>query len=78
MQFLLSHQNADGSWGSAHQTKGLDVYALVPGAHEAFRTATTSLCIKALLETGGKGADVAESLDRSETWLLENLPKLRR
>ena len=76
--FLVRRQNRDGSWGSAHQTKGLDVYAPVPGAHQAFRAGVTSLCIAALIETGLEKGEVAAALDRGETWLLENLPKLRR
>ena len=30
--FLLRVQNRNGSWGSAHRTKGLNIYAPVPGA----------------------------------------------
>ena len=56
--FLLRDQNKDGSWGSAERTKGLNIYAPVPGAHHAFQTAVTSLVIAALIETGGDGADV--------------------
>jgi hypothetical protein len=37
IEFLLSHQNHDGSWGSANITRPQDVYAPVPGAHQAFR-----------------------------------------
>ncbi|TWU49356.1 hypothetical protein [Rubripirellula reticaptiva] len=81
--FLLADQNANGSWGSATRTKGLNIFAPVPGAHHAFRTATTSLCISALieLESGGLCQDVAavaESIDKSEAWLTEHLPNLRR
>ncbi|MEO2019462.1 MAG: hypothetical protein ABGZ53_34435, partial [Fuerstiella sp.] len=50
VRFLLVDQNPNGSWGSATRTKGLNIYAPVPGAHHAFRAATTSLCIAALLE----------------------------
>ena len=47
IQFLLTDQNPDGSWGSAERTKDLNIFAPVPGAHHAFRTAVTSLCISA-------------------------------
>ncbi len=76
--FLLADQNKDGSWGTPERTKDLNIYAPVPGAHHAFRTAVTALCISALIETGGDRADVAKSLDRAEAWLYEYLPKLRR
>lgn len=76
--YLLKDQNADGSWGSAERTKGLNIYAPVPGAHHAFRSAVTALCVSAICEVGGDDPKVAEALDRAEKWMLEHLPKLRR
>lgn len=78
IQFLLQDQNKDGSWGTPERTKELNIYAPVPGAHHAFRTAVTSLCISALIEVGGTDSKVAPAIERSEAWLMENLPKLRR
>jgi hypothetical protein len=78
VDFLLARQNPDGSWGSAHNTKGLNIYAPVPGAHMAFRTAVTSMCITALLETTPERPEASQAVDRGEKWLFENLPKLRR
>ena len=49
--FLIAHQNADGSWGSARNTKGLNVYAPVPGAHMAFRAGVSALAVMALCQT---------------------------
>ncbi len=71
-------QNPNGSWGSATRTKGLNIYAPVPGAHHAFRAATTSLCIAALIEVAGDDPAAKESIDRAEAWLLEHLKDLRR
>jgi hypothetical protein len=76
--FLLKDQNPDGSWGSAERTKGLNIYAPVPGAHHAFRTAVTSLVVMALDETGGDSEEVGKAVDRGEAWLLAHLPSLRR
>jgi hypothetical protein len=90
--FLLKDQNKDGSWGSAHRTKDLNIYAPVPGAHHAFRTAVTAMCVSALLEVGigtrsetghsaGTGPSVeavSQAIDRGETFLFEELPKVRR
>ena len=76
--FLLTVQNPNGSWGSATQTKGLNVYAPVPGAHHAFRAGTTSLCIAALAENESGNTEVGVALDRAETWLLKHLGSLRR
>lgn len=78
IDFLLVRQNKDGSWGSARNTKELNIYAPAPGAHQAFRTAVTSMGIIALLESAGDRADAAQAVDRAEAWLVENLPKLRR
>jgi hypothetical protein len=75
--FLLKDQNKDGSWGTAERTKGLNIYAPVPGAHHAFRTAVTALVLSALIEIGG-GDDVHKAIDRGEQWLFDNLPILRR
>jgi len=78
VDFLIERQNKDGSWGSARVNRWMDVYAPVPGAHHAFRTATTALCISSLIETGASDPRAARALDRGEAWLLANLPKLRR
>jgi hypothetical protein len=78
IDFLLQRQNRNGSWGSADSTRAMEVYAPVPGAHQAFRAAVTALCIAALIETGGDAPEVTRALDRSEAWLLEELPQVRR
>lgn len=78
VQFLLENQRENGSWGSPTRTKGLNIYAPVPGAHHAFQAATTSLCLSALLEIGGDAPEVVAVIDKAETWLLEHLRDLRR
>ena len=78
--FLLADQNANGSWGSARRTKGLNIYAPVPGAHDAFRAAVTAMGITALIESGRAESDpvVAASLEKAAAWLLDELPGVRR
>ena len=78
VNFLLKSQNKNGSWGSATRTKGLNIYAPIPGSHHAFRTATTALCIAALIEADTGRPEVAKSIDRAEDWLIDQLPRLRR
>jgi hypothetical protein len=78
VQFLLTDQSQDGSWGTPERTKDLNIFAPVPGAHHAFRTAVTSLCISALIEVGSAHPGVPAAIDRGEQWLFENLPILRR
>src|SRR5687768_7563657 len=54
--FLVKTQNPDGSWGTGTETRGTEVYSLVPGSHDAFRVGTTALCVMALREAGEKKA----------------------
>jgi hypothetical protein len=76
--FLLKDQNKDGSWGTAGRTKDLNIYAPVPGAHHAFRTAVTAMCVSALIEVGANEEAVSKAIDRGEVFLFEELPKVRR
>ena len=54
--YLVSAQNADGSWGTGRDTSDFDVMAAVPGSHDAFRVGTTALSVMALREAGEKEA----------------------
>ncbi len=76
--FLLKTQNRNGSWGSVRVNRPGEVYAPVPGAHHAFRAATTALCVSALIELSETSPEVDSAIDRGEQWLLGNLPHLRR
>jgi hypothetical protein len=76
--FLLKRQNKDGSWGSANITRPGEITSPVPGAHQAFKAAVTSMCISALIEVGGDSSEVNHALDRGEAWLFERLPHVRR
>ena len=78
--FLVGNQNSNGSWGSALQTKGLNIYAPVPGAHDAFRVAVTAMAISALCDSGlaNEEGPALTSLKKGEVYLLEALPKVRR
>ena len=76
--FLLARQNPNGSWGSARNTKGINVYAPIPGAHHAFRAAVTGLCVAALVESDRQSVEVQEAVARAEDWFVRELPHLRR
>ena len=80
VDFLIANQNKNGSWGSARNTKGLNIFAPVPGAHHAFRAAVTSLCISALIETKAvdKHKEAEACLKRAEEWMFANLGSVRR
>jgi len=76
--FLKNIQNPNGSWGSARQTKGLNIFAPVPGSHRAFQLAVTALSIAALIETKGDDPNYVKTIRDAEDHLLTNLPNLRR
>jgi hypothetical protein len=76
--FLVTSQNADGSWGTAERTKGLNIMAEPPGSHRAFQTGTTALAVAALIDVGADTAEAKYALEKGEAWLMDRLPKLRR
>ena len=80
IQWLIKNQNKNGSWGSARKTKDLNIFAPIPGAHHAFQSGTTALCIEALIDTKAAeiSAEARQALERGEEWLIKNLPQLRR
>ena len=77
-EFLKKRQNPDGSWGSARNTKGLNIFAPVPGSHRAFRLAVTALSTAALIENKGDDSNYSKVIGKGEEYLLERLPYLRR
>ena len=77
-EFLLKRQNPDGSWGSPRQTKGLNIFAPVPGSHRAFRLAVTALSLSALLEIKVDDEKYSECIKKAQKHLLDKLPELRR
>ncbi len=56
VQYLVQSQRPDGSWGDPTETRGFEVYSMVPGTHDGMRVGTTSLCVMALREAGEKEA----------------------
>ena len=77
-EFLRISQNSDGSWGSARQTKGLNIFAPVPGSHQAFRLAVTALSISALLEIKDEDENYSDCIAMGQKFLMAKLPQLRR
>ncbi len=76
--FLLSDQNPDGSWGSPDASRPFQIYAPLPGAHHAFQTATTSMCVSALLETKPNDSAAIQAVAAAEQWLKDHLARLKR
>jgi len=78
VDFLIREQNANGSWGSATQTKDLNIYAPVPGAHHAFRAGTTGLALSGLLDARDARPEAADAIRRAAEWTIREMPNLRR
>lgn len=72
VRWLLDHQNPDGSWGSHESPRPIEVLADVPGSHEAFRVATTALCVIALEDCSPVRKDTQAALDRGLDFLLSH------
>jgi hypothetical protein len=76
--FLVADQNPDGSWGTGTVSHGNEIMVSVPGSHQAFRSATTALCVMALRETGEHGFDGRAAHDRGLKYLLDHPDDVRR
>lgn len=70
--FLEKSQQPDGSWGTGRETRGFEIYSMMPGSLDAFRIGTSSLCVMALREAGEKTAH-----DRGLDYLLK-APEAKR
>lgn len=83
VKFLLADQRPDGAWGSAEKSKSMNLYAPPPGSHDAFRAATTSLAVLALIESSphvraSERPAVERAIDRGASWLEQHLSELKR
>jgi hypothetical protein len=83
VEFLLESQRDSGAWGGPQKTKGLNIFAPVPGAHLAFRTAVTALAVEALIDAKShvdaeRRQAIDGAIDRGQQWLLVHSGKLRR
>jgi hypothetical protein len=83
VDFLLEAQRESGAWGGPQKTKGLNIFAPVPGAHLAFRTGVTALAIEALIDARPlfdeeKQEAIDDAIDRGQQWMLVHSGKLRR
>ncbi len=76
--WLLENQNADGSWGSHESPRPIEVFASVPGSQEAFRVATSALCVMALRDTTARSEAVARALEKGFDFLLRDFDVKRQ
>lgn len=78
VEYLLSSQNADGSWSSHATGRPYEVFAPGYGSPLAFRVASSGLCCAALLKADAANPKVQESAKRCLEYLLTNMPRLAR
>ena len=78
VDFLIGDQNKNGSWGSATRTKDLNIYAPLPGAHQAYRAGSSGLALSGLIDSGDQRPETIACIEKAAAWSIENLPKLRR
>ncbi len=78
VDFLVAKQNANGSWGGPTRTKGLNIYAPLPGAHHAFRAGSSGLALSGLIDSGDQRPETLAAIEKGAAWIESELPKLRR
>lgn len=78
VDYLVGAQNANGSWGGARRTKGLNIYAPLPGAHHAFRAGASGLALAGLVDAADERPEAVAAREKAAAWALAELPKLRR
>ncbi len=78
VDFLITHQNPNGSWGSARKTKDLNIYAPLPGAHDAYRAGASGLALSGILDAKDARPATLTAIDTAAAWTASELPKLRR
>ena len=78
VDFLLADQHKNGSWGDATQTKDLNIFAPLPGGHQAFRAGASGLALAGLIDSADPRPEVAAAIERAAVWTAAELPNLRR
>ncbi len=74
VRFLIEDQNKNGSWGSATRTKGLNIYAPVPGPTTPFAPRPRRFALPALIELDSElpGQPPRSTVARPGCWNIWN------
>jgi hypothetical protein len=78
VDFLTSVQNPNGSWGGPTLTKGINIYAPLPGAHHAFRAGASGLALSGIIDARDPRPETEATIQKAAEWMAAELPKLRR
>ena len=78
VKWLVENQNKDGSWGTHESPRPVEVLASIPGSQEAFRVATTALCVMALRDSEQKTPEVLAAAERALAFLLQDFDVKRQ
>jgi len=78
VDYLVAKQNPDGSFGGPQRTKGLNIYAPLPGAHDAFLAGASGLALAGLVDASDPRPEVKKAIALGEKWSFDKLPQLRR
>lgn len=68
--YLVAHQNKDGSFGTHESPRPIEVSASVPSGHEAFRLASSALCVMALDQCARPSDAAAKAASRGIDWMV--------
>lgn len=70
VDYLLSVQRKNGSWGTGETPRTYEILADIPGSHDAFRAATTALCVMALERSPHRSAECRQAVRRGLDFLV--------
>ncbi len=71
-KWLLDNQREDGSWGSHHTARPIEVFATPPGTRDAWRVAVTGIAAMALWDSTARNAETDAAADRAVDYLIEH------
>ena len=72
VDFLVQHQNKDGSFGHHVSGRTRELWCQVPGGHQAFKAASTALCWLGLSEAPHQPAASRKAQAKCLGWLARN------
>lgn len=70
VDWIVAHQNEDGSFGTHRSSRTVELIASVPGTHRAYRVACTALCLLALEDVHQKNDASRRAASRAVDYVL--------